>query len=160
MPVTLPFPLTDGTLAKGSEVKANDDQLASKFDANIVNADISPAAAIEGTKLSTVPANQVPEDRLKDDAVSDRVLRDHVSDNAQRAVGNNHIKDLTIQKGKLSTTATQRIAKAQTEIAVQSFSASLTETGGQILSAVARSEERRVGKECSSPCRSRWSPYH
>ena len=24
----------------------------------------------------------------------------------------------------------------------------------------ARSEERRVGKECSLPCRSRWSPYH
>ena len=24
----------------------------------------------------------------------------------------------------------------------------------------ARSEERRVGKECYSPCRSRWSPYH
>src|SRR3546814_15590587 len=23
-----------------------------------------------------------------------------------------------------------------------------------------RSEERRVGKECSSTCRSRWSPYH
>ena len=24
----------------------------------------------------------------------------------------------------------------------------------------ARSEERRVGKECTSVCRSRWSPYH
>ena len=24
----------------------------------------------------------------------------------------------------------------------------------------ARSEERRVGKECVQPCRSRWSPYH
>ncbi len=24
----------------------------------------------------------------------------------------------------------------------------------------ARSEERRVGKECSTLCRSRWSPYH
>src|SRR3546814_15619765 len=24
----------------------------------------------------------------------------------------------------------------------------------------ASSEERRVGKECVSPCRSRWSPYH
>ena len=24
----------------------------------------------------------------------------------------------------------------------------------------ARSEERRVGKECSRTCRSRWSPYH
>ena len=23
-----------------------------------------------------------------------------------------------------------------------------------------RSEERRGGKECSEPCRSRWSPYH
>src|SRR3546814_19407027 len=25
---------------------------------------------------------------------------------------------------------------------------------------VVRSEERRVGKECVSPCRSRWSQYH
>ena len=23
-----------------------------------------------------------------------------------------------------------------------------------------RSEERRVGKECTATCRSRWSPYH
>ena len=27
-------------------------------------------------------------------------------------------------------------------------------------SKIARSEERRVGKECTSWCRSRWSPYH
>ena len=26
--------------------------------------------------------------------------------------------------------------------------------------ALGRSEERRVGKECIPPCRSRWSPYH
>src|SRR3546814_7585092 len=26
--------------------------------------------------------------------------------------------------------------------------------------AAARSEERRVGKECVSTCRSRWAPYH
>ena len=34
--------------------------------------------------------------------------------------------------------------------------------GGEFLEpgGAARSEERRVGKECSSPCRSRWSPYH
>ena len=25
---------------------------------------------------------------------------------------------------------------------------------------IGRSEERRVGKECASMCRSRWSPYH
>ena len=29
-----------------------------------------------------------------------------------------------------------------------------------ILSQLARSEERRVGKECLRLCRSRWSPYH
>src|SRR3546814_6806516 len=27
-------------------------------------------------------------------------------------------------------------------------------------SRIIRSEERRVGKECVSTCRSRWSPYH
>src|SRR3546814_6847554 len=34
----------------------------------------------------------------------------------------------------------------------------MTLASGQ--SAYARSEERRVGKECVSTCRSRWSPYH
>src|SRR3546814_2589747 len=29
-----------------------------------------------------------------------------------------------------------------------------------MLRLVRRSEERRVGKECVSTCRSRWSPYH
>src|SRR3546814_3045094 len=29
-----------------------------------------------------------------------------------------------------------------------------------VAQAVDRSEERRVGKECVSTCRSRWSPYH
>src|SRR3546814_12913632 len=28
------------------------------------------------------------------------------------------------------------------------------------MAAFMRSEERRVGKECVSTCRSRWSPYH
>src|SRR3546814_11644480 len=30
----------------------------------------------------------------------------------------------------------------------------------EALVALSRSEERRVGKECVSTCRSRWSPYH
>src|SRR3546814_12367669 len=32
--------------------------------------------------------------------------------------------------------------------------------GPKLLFADERSEERRVGKECVSTCRSRWSPYH
>ena len=31
---------------------------------------------------------------------------------------------------------------------------------GPVAVAPGRSEERRVGKECSKQCRSRWSPYH
>ena len=31
---------------------------------------------------------------------------------------------------------------------------------GRTRNLTARSEERRVGKECTSWCRSRWSPYH
>src|SRR3546814_14162338 len=41
---------------------------------------------------------------------------------------------------------------------------SKTDTAKIIQSVIAeegyRSEERRVGKECVSTCRSRWSPYH
>src|SRR3546814_14320370 len=34
-------------------------------------------------------------------------------------------------------------------------------TAASLLGLIAwRSEERRVGKECVSTCRSRWSPYH
>src|SRR3546814_7644970 len=32
--------------------------------------------------------------------------------------------------------------------------------GSGEVSMAARSEERRVGKECVGTCRSRWSPYH
>src|SRR3546814_18198138 len=31
---------------------------------------------------------------------------------------------------------------------------------GTVLPVAQRSDERRVGKECVSTCRSRWSPYH
>src|SRR3546814_7590362 len=36
----------------------------------------------------------------------------------------------------------------------------LSERKGKGQSSGERSEERRVGKECVSTCRSRWSPYH
>ena len=33
-------------------------------------------------------------------------------------------------------------------------------TTGGVVDKTLRSEERRVGKECVTQCRSRWSPYH
>src|SRR3546814_459679 len=50
------------------------------------------------------------------------------------------------------TTSNQTIAVATTPITM--VEAELIAQAGK------RSEERRVGKECVSTCRSRWSPYH
>src|SRR3546814_2961479 len=36
----------------------------------------------------------------------------------------------------------------------------VVKVASQVLPCGSRSEERRVGKECVSTCRSRWSPYH
>ena len=47
------------------------------------------------------------------------------------------------------------------EMAIQKTSPNLYKALGVFLPLITtRSEERRVGKECASMCRSRWSPYH
>ena len=38
--------------------------------------------------------------------------------------------------------------------------AAALDDAGLPIDPLARSEERRVGKECELKCRSRWSPYH
>ena len=43
---------------------------------------------------------------------------------------------------------------------VQQVDSSLPQTRATASNDWTRSEERRVGKECTSWCRSRWSPYH
>src|SRR3546814_9393934 len=40
------------------------------------------------------------------------------------------------------------------------FSSNISSITTNIFLIQSRSEERRVGKECVSTCRSRWSPYH
>src|SRR3546814_13617195 len=59
--------------------------------------------------------------------------------------------DITRQVGRI---ATSLLAKAPRPLRLC--------YAGQVvnLRASPRSEERRVGKECVSTCRSRWSPYH
>src|SRR3546814_14945902 len=51
-----------------------------------------------------------------------------------------------------------RLAKEGIEAGALGFSTSRTRNHRS--SNGERSEERRVGKECVSTCRSRWSPYH
>ena len=52
----------------------------------------------------------------------------------------------------VETATTVRVREGMTSTTDRPF----TETKEQL----GRSEERRVGKECTSWCRSRWSPYH
>src|SRR3546814_14500372 len=47
-----------------------------------------------------------------------------------------------------------------TGLVVKNGSNTRSSTSGVMPQPVSRSEERRVGKECVSTCRSRWSPYH
>src|SRR3546814_13119071 len=44
--------------------------------------------------------------------------------------------------------------------AIERFGQALKEDSGFAKAQAGRSEERRVGKECGSTCRTRWSPYH
>ena len=46
------------------------------------------------------------------------------------------------------------------EDAIENYKRLLDITGDVAANIIERSEERRVGKECASMCRSRWSPYH
>src|SRR3546814_17849518 len=49
------------------------------------------------------------------------------------------------------------ICLAKRAIAIRAGAIEIDRRG---LAQIIRSEERRVGKECVSTCRSRWSPYH
>ena len=61
------------------------------------------------------------------------------------------VVDITVKVGEQTVTF-QKIP-AGADIADANFPG-----GGNMV--ISRSEERRVGKECASMCRSRWSPYH
>ena len=45
-------------------------------------------------------------------------------------------------------------------IAASGVITSAAQIDDAVITSAKRSEERRVGKECDSSCRSRWSPYH
>src|SRR3546814_20940111 len=68
----------------------------------------------------------------------------------------------TVTRNSFSEVGARLPSSARTPIAkAMSVAAGIAQPCASpgVLPAV-RSEERRVGKECVSPCRSRWSPYH
>src|SRR3546814_15286466 len=82
----------------------------------------------------------------------------------EAGVGGRHIRrGLQIQVDRADKTAFSH--DRSTLHAVQQLAHGLPRTivetaGTAMMLRAERSEERRVGKECVSTCRSRWSPYH
>src|SRR3546814_13784215 len=56
--------------------------------------------------------------------------------------------------------ALSRVARGDPSIAVGAAQQQAAEASIRQADVRPSSEERRVGKECVSTCRSRWSPYH
>src|SRR3546814_19350691 len=56
----------------------------------------------------------------------------------------------------------QNMARERADIVIPDYTATLSQMADQLAQAskTLRSEERRVGKEWGSKCRSRWWPYH
>src|SRR3546814_15012948 len=52
----------------------------------------------------------------------------------------------------------EKAASAVASVDVMIFD--LQDVGARFYTYITRSDERRVGEECVSTCRSRWSPYH
>ena len=73
-----------------------------------------------------------------------------------------HDTDLTVQAGELVVLVGPSGCGKSTTLrmvaGLESISAGELSIGSRVVND--RSEERRVGKECSELCRSRWSPYH
>src|SRR3546814_15280832 len=70
-----------------------------------------------------------------------------------------HVGCDTSQCGACVVHVDGRSVKSCTMLAAQAQGATVTTIEG-LAASDGRSEERRVGKECGSTGRSRWSPYH
>src|SRR3546814_14856891 len=66
--------------------------------------------------------------------------------------------EVTLQKTRILRPA--MIVQARPPCAVTLFPGHLPRPAVASGAGTGRSEERRVGKECVSTCRYRWSPYH
>src|SRR3546814_20899455 len=82
------------------------------------------------------------------------VLPDFITSHIDPLTGRDDTADFDGGDGYITTTLPPLVARRPEGQADENPYAEME------ISRHARSEERRVGKECVSTCRSRWSPYH
>ena len=61
---------------------------------------------------------------------------------------------------ELQDVSSEQISMLEHEVTDEDVDRKSTRLNSSHITRSRRSEERRVGKECASMCRSRWSPYH
>src|SRR3546814_5799228 len=166
---------TDEALAGGSARVAahHSELLLSKLQGTIVRPALrQPLAHVVFTTLArtldvaSLLRSAAPDDYSRErveDAVTDvihRALFGIVSDVNARSHGYRPAPELEISDSL--TEMFRRVAALDAEAAQpgRRALASLLAVGEDVIAERGRSEERRVGKECVSTCRSRWSPYH
>src|SRR3546814_20161376 len=71
-----------------------------------------------------------------------------------------HVADVADQGARQRRRGDPALGRLHLQPAVPVLRQQGQETVVAVLADAPRSEERRVGKECVSTCRSRWSPYH
>src|SRR3546814_15796020 len=94
---------------------------------------------------------------------SDVCASDLIADPERRQQQLRHRSDIQDMTGTISGKRQQRLRfemKFMVVIILDDREPELACKVQQPKPALGRSEERRVGKECVSTCRSRWSPYH
>jgi len=106
MSLTITNTFVAGAKARAAEVNKNFTDVSGKFTegtGGIADGDISSAAAIKSSKLSSVSGNRITQAQLEDDAVDLRVLKDDAASGSPNAAVNNanHIKDGIITNAKL-----------------------------------------------------------
>ena len=121
----------------------------------------TPVQAGELTGLQDIPEENAapePEEETPENAEEAVPLQEQPSvyfqyddGSTQQMAEDNSFTLSAVDSGRFVLTGTDKVPD-------WNFSGKLSSDGGE--SYKTRSEERRVGKECTSWCRSRWSPYH
>src|SRR3546814_15885003 len=101
---------------------------------------------------------------FKQKTAYDMRISDWSSDVCSSDLANEELFLQTLPSGMNETAAPAKtfdnIALHELQYALQKATAALTPQQMQVFEMSRRSEERRVGKECVSTCRYRWSQYH
>src|SRR3546814_19412050 len=122
-------------------------------------------AAIGGFSVARYTAEPSPEAQKTENAEEGTAAHADNLAMTEEAIGKAGIAVEAVRAGGLGSEilaqATVTAAPAGEAIVTARAGGAVTQVFKRLGDPVkARSEERRVGKECVSTCRSRWSPYH